>query len=454
MTYKSLLYITLVLLLQNALQAQDDSSKIFESLNGCWQGAFIKNNSYQKFDIQFLKKDDEMLSLQIIEEWHPQFGEFLLPIEIDSLGNIKFNTGHGKAIMRLDQKSLELTGALENTIPLIYVHLKKVPNPPAKTYTTEAVTIKNGEIELFGHLHKPMAESKTAMILVGGRGCYAGSTKYDLYAKLLRSYGISVLVFNKRGTGKSNGDCNTATITDLASDVIACKKYLEKHNNKFDNIGILGSSAGGWVMNKAQEDGADFDFMIAVVGPSTSVKDQQLQSMKYGLDFYKLSDEAKKSITEYTSLMFDAKPTVDNYDRFKILLDKSKNEGWNELLDDTDVPSSYQAIDSLWVRRHNYDPKNVLQNFNNPYLAIFGEIDWIVPYKENVKTLKDYFSNGRQNLLEVMVAYDAEHGTETKGKYVTLEGNTSYWRFFRISPSVQITIIDFLTKHNLISKNE
>lgn len=439
--------LTLLLSLSTAT-AQTSADKVFEILEGNWQGAFIKNNSFQKLDLQFYKEGDQIKSLQIIEEWHPQFGEFVLPVEIDSIGKITFNTGHGKAIMELDNKSLELFGSIESSLPSIYVHLKKVPLSPVPDHEISEVEITNDSITLFGHLHKPRLASKTAIIIVGGRSCYAGSTRYNLYAKLLRSYGVTVLVYNKRGTGKSTGDCTLATIDDLASDLVASKNYLAGLNT-FEHIGVLGSSAGGWVMTKAEEK-TDFDFMISVVGPSTSVRDQQMQSMNYGFDFYKLPEPARKDITEYTEMMFDAKANQKNYDRFVELLEKGKKDGWDQLLDDTDIPANTAAIDSLWVRRHNFDPGNVLSKFDHPFLAIYGEIDWIVPYRENVDRLENLFSGDRKENLNVVIAHDAEHGTETKGKYISLKKDTSYWRFFRISPSVQIGIIDFLKKYSLI----
>ena len=431
------------------LSAQGSNQQIQDQLIGHWQGAFIKNNSFQKIDIQFFKSQDKLSSLQIIEEWHPQFGEFVLPVSIDSLNQIVFNTGQGKAIMHMDEKSLELTGIIEGSLPSVFVHFKKIPDPPKPLYKVEEVNIENGAVKLFGHLHEPAKSNSTAIILVGGRGCYAGNTKYDLYAKLLRSYGISVLVFNKRGTGNSSGDCSKATISDLASDVEACKKFLEQHSNKYTKIGVLGSSAGAWVMTKAEEN-VDFDFMISIVGPSTSLLDQQLQSMKYGLEFYNLSDKAKTDLATYTNLLFESKASEESFQKFNSLLEDAKADGWMDLLDDTDIPKSVEGIDNLWVRRHRFDPENTLRSFKNPFLAIYGEIDWIVPYKENVAKLNEFFSDERKDLLTVVVANDAEHGTETKGKYIDLGGNKSYWRFFRIAPSVQIEIVDFLKENGLI----
>lgn len=433
----------------SSVKAQSSDKEIFDKIKGYWQGAFIKNNAQQPIQIHFYSREGKHYSLQTIEEWHPQFGEFELAVAVDSMGNIITNTGHGKAVLRLDENYLELTGTIKDSNPTMYLHLKKVPAPAAPHYSLEEVNIPNGDISLYGHLHRPLgAKNKTAIILVGGRGCYAGSTKYDLYAKVLRRYGVTVLVFNKRGTGKSTGDCNLATIEDLASDVRACKQYLDDLG-EFQNIGVLGSSAGGWVMLKAQEK-TSFDFLISVVGPSTSLRDQQFQSMDYGVEFYQLSSIAREQIREYTTLMFDAKANEKNFSRFQQLLTAAEESNWRQLLDDTDIPPNAEAIDDLWVRRHGFNPGKVLSAFDKPYLAIYGEIDWIVPYKENIQLLNNYFSGERARLLKTVIAYKAEHGTETKGAYVTLPNDQSYWHFFRISPQVLIEIVDFLKANKFV----
>ena len=442
----------LLLMLPGEVMAQTSQQNVWSSLEGHWEGSFIRNNASQPLKMHFYKKGNDYYSLQVIEEWHPQFGEFELAVSIDSLGIISTNTGHGKAFLTLDPNNLELTGYLDKKVPAMYVHLKKVAPPPQPNYSIETVSVRHKGVNLSGHLHLPDRLSGTAIILVGGRGCYAGSTKYDLYAKILRKYGVAVIAFNKRGTGESTGDCNTATIGDLAEDVIAWKKYLETRPENFQNIGVLGSSAGGWVMVKAQEK-ANFDFMISIVGPATSVKEQQFQSLEYGAAFYQLSPEAKAQIIEYTNLVFSAKANPKTFGRMQELLLQAEQQDWKKLLDDTDIPASTDAIDSLWVRRHNYDPEKVLSKFKNPFLAIYGGIDWIVPYKENIEELKQFFPGDRASLLTTVVAHNAEHGTEVAGNYIKLRNNGSYWHFFRISPQVTIEIIKFLEEHQFILRD-
>ena len=202
-------------------------------------------------------------------------------------------------------------------------------------------------------------------------------------------------------------------------------------------------------MVKAEEM-TDFDFLISVVGPSTSVREQQLQSMAYGVEEYNLSAEALYAVDEYTKLILEGPESQTTFGRMTELLEKANEQGWNMLLDDTDICSSKETIKDLWVRRHAYDPGPELSTFSQPFLAIYGENDWIVPHKENVTRLEVLFSGDRQELLTTVVAPFAGHGTETDGEYVTLSDNKSYWRFFRISPWVMIQIVDFLRTNGFV----
>lgn len=445
----SYLFLLCAMLWAIYVPAQESQKTTSTILQGHWEGAFIKNNAYQKINIQFFKSGNQLYSLQRMTEWFPQFGEFQIPIEIDSLQNIAFNTGYGKALMKLDTKNLELIGYIDKSVPTVNIHFKKVADPPSPLFQAKAVSFKNGDIELKGHLHEPkFSPSKTALILIGGRGCYAGETKYNLFAQSLRPYGVSVLVFNKRGTGGSSGDCSQATIADFASDVKAAKDFLKSKSN-YDHIGVLGSSAGSWIASKTSQI-TNLDFIISIVGPSTSVKEQQLQSTKYGSKFYKFSDEATANAIKYTNMLFDSKVSDNDFKEFQRMLALAKEQGWNALLDPTDIPKNKEEINSLWVRRHNYDPSTALNSFQKPYLAIFGETDWIVPFKENIQLLDQFFSGDRSRLLTKVVARNAEHGTETPAEYISLPSGESYWHFYRISPQVLIEIVDFLRINKFI----
>ncbi|MEL6851565.1 MAG: hypothetical protein AAFP92_23790, partial [Bacteroidota bacterium] len=155
-------------------------------------------------------------------------------------------------------------------------------------------------------------------------------------------------------------------------------------------------------------------------------------------------------LLKYTQMMFEAPATQASFDSFQALLKEAKEYGWSELLDNTDIPPSVAGIDSLWVRRHSFDPEAVLSQYTHPFLAIYGQRDWIVPYEENIAQLEACFSRKRRSLLTTHVAYDGEHGIETRARYVDLGRNQSYWHFFRISPQLTIETVNFLRRHRFI----
>lgn len=431
--------------------AQSVQDSTFEFLEGYWEGAKIKSNAYQKIEMDFYREEDEYKVRHTIPDFNPVFGSFVGDVIIDSLGNISCPIWSGDSELKLDKDNLELVGYQPDQVPPISVHLKKKPRPE-KDYRIEEVKVKNVDINIEGHLHIPNRRSiESVAIFVYGRGCMDVSSENSSYAAYLRKYGIAVLTYFKRGTQTSGGDCNTATIQDLASDLLALKSYLENHSLKFKNIGAIGSSAGAWVTAKAQEQNADFDFMIHLVGPSTSVYDQQIQSMEYGLDEYELTSQDKTDLINYTKLCFNAEATEASLAKFNELLEKGKQNGWVELLDDTDIPASVAGIDSLWVRRHNYDPQQALSNFNKPMLSVFGDSDWVVPYKENIQKLESYFSGERQHLLTTVIAHDSGHGLYSSKKQIILDGNTSYWRFLKIPPQAGLEMVGFLRKNDFIN---
>ena len=147
--------------------------------------------------------------------------------------------------------------------------------------------------------------------------------------------------------------------------------------------------------------------------------------------------------------MFNAKANRWGFAKMNSLLSLAEQEKWKQLLEDTDVPVNETGIENLWVRRHNYDPGPVLQKYSNPFLAIYGGIDWIVPHEENVSLLKEYFSD-RMDLLTTITAYKAEHGLEKEAKMVQINDQEAYWHFYRIAPEVRIGIVEFLRKHKFI----
>lgn len=420
------------------------------TLLGHWEGGFIKGNSLQALKIRFYLVDNQPVCWQTLEEWLPNHGELEFPVRVDSSGMIHLPSPYGPVDLQLDESRLELIGQVRGTAPAVYVHLKKKPMPPEPAFTVEPVTILNEKIKLAGHLHKPtFPNSATAVILVGGRGCYASETSQNGYAQFLRSYGLTVLAYQKRGTGDSTGDCEQATIDELASDLRAAYQFLKNHPRQFQKIGVLGISAGAWVAQKAQESGT-FDFTMTIVGPATSVETQQLQSSKYGARKFELSQKAETDLMAYMELVLQGESDRKTLKAMEQLLSTAEIDGWEAMLESTDIPQKVKDLDQLWARRHRFDPKAVLGLYNKPYLAIFGAEDWVVPPAENIKTLEGAFSGDRRFLLHTYVLPESGHGMDTEADYRVLESGASYWHYYRAAPQLTIHLVEFLEAFGLL----
>jgi dipeptidyl aminopeptidase/acylaminoacyl peptidase len=121
------------------------------------------------------------------------------------------------------------------------------PPPP---YREENVTFIGAHgTKLSGVLILPLARGPhPGFVGVHGSGAEtrAGANRY--YSELIVQEGAAVLLFDKRGTGKSEGDWRSASLEDLAGDVDAALSVLTLRKDiDRRRLGLLGASQAGWV---------------------------------------------------------------------------------------------------------------------------------------------------------------------------------------------------------------
>ena len=97
----------------------------------------------------------------------------------------------------------------------------------------------------------------------------------------LQKNGIAVLLPDKRGSEKSEGDWKKSTLQDFAGDASSAIDFVKEQTMfRHSAIGVLGHSQGGWIVPIVAAIDKDVAFAACWSGPGVTVDEQILyQSM-------------------------------------------------------------------------------------------------------------------------------------------------------------------------------
>ena len=140
-------------------------------------------------------------------------------------------------------------------------------------YETREVRFNNGPIELSGLLFVPDgAGPHPAVAFIHGSGeSDRDSFWYLSPADYLARQGITVLLPDKRGCGKSGGEWHTASFHDFADDALAAIAFLGQQSGvDRSRVGLTGFSQGGWIAPLAASRSRDVAFVVTVSGSAAT----------------------------------------------------------------------------------------------------------------------------------------------------------------------------------------
>jgi dienelactone hydrolase len=447
-----ILLLTVVFLapLSNPLSAQRVRDN--GELQGYWTGAFIRGgNSMQALAVDFYMEADTLRAASSIPDW--AYYDPRISVVKQEGNVVRFNTYYGEVTLVKDSAYAELIGECN----FANVHLKKSRRPARRKLETIDTSFQINGITSGIRITKPAGPgSWPAILLVHGRGC-GTKDNWDRRPEVLAEYGLVVVSYDKRGSRPTAFPCEKTTMdmhsADLAriTEKVSALPYVSQ-------LGYMGFSAGGWLSPKAAaETSASVDFMITVVGPSTSVKQQQLDCSEYYLrDQLGLGAQAIKEAKEYTSLMFETNNPQATYDQMMNLLDAAELRGWRSVLESDDIPASPETMGNMWVRRNTYDPAEDLKAYNGPFLSLLGGNDFIVPYRENRDRFVQLFEEAGKKNYEIVIVSSAGHGMEhghkprDLGYQQSIKKWPTYFKFDRVAPGVIDEVISFLRQYEII----
>ncbi|WP_202615340.1 alpha/beta hydrolase family protein [Algoriphagus kandeliae] len=234
----------------------------------------------------------------------------------------------------------------------------KVEAQSIDSIKTKEVRFESEGVSLAGTIYEPQ-NSYAALVIVHGSDQVPRMTEF---AQLLAKNGITVLTYDKRGVGESEGvyagpEVGTNNISPenlnlLAKDASEAVNTLQKQIKNIP-IGLIGFSQAGWIIPIAANQNPSIEYMVIFSGPTITTK-EQLRFQFYtdgNTDFWENHTEA------------EAREHIKN------------------------DPDRYEFTDT--------DPKVFLDKLSIPGLWIFGEKDIQVPVKMAVKHLNALKAAGK-----------------------------------------------------------
>ena len=140
------------------------------------------------------------------------------------------------------------------------------------------ITFSNDNIHLSGTLMIPSSEGvHPAIVLLHGSGP-SHLSGYHTIAQKFVDAGFVSLIYDKRGTGKSEGSWIEASLEDLSNDASAAISFLKTRSEvKPDCLGVWGVSQAGWIAPLIK---TPFQFLIVITGGGAS----PLETEMYGYE--------------------------------------------------------------------------------------------------------------------------------------------------------------------------
>ena len=145
------------------------------------------------------------------------------------------------------------------------------------------MTFASGELQLRGKLVTPREPGRSrSIVLVHGSGDES-AVDYYFEPYLYAANGFASLVFDKRGTGESEGEY-LQNFHVLSDDVVAAVQWLRTQSDiDGDNIHLAGFSQGGWIAPLAALKDGDVRSVLVGYGVMKPVTSEDRWGYVYAL---------------------------------------------------------------------------------------------------------------------------------------------------------------------------
>lgn len=297
---------------------------------------------------------------------------------------------------------------------------------PQFAFPVEPVAFANGAVTLSGGLLMPSARERRpghfpAVVMIPGAGpATFDEPAFRVHANAFVRAGFAVLLFDKRGSGRSTGDLDTSDYDDLAADVAAAVRVLRARPEVAPGkVGLLGRSEGGWVGTQAAGRDPAIAFVIMSSGSAIAPLGQTLFYTRNALRAHgATADEANRGA--------EAKSALWSYYR-----DVATNRSWGisdeglaaraivegrlesferfapEIPQRVEDPRERQpAFFQAFTRKIYFEPEAAFRALRTPLLEVIGANDDVVEPASTIAELERLRASGLDVTIRVLPNVD------------------------------------------------
>jgi pimeloyl-ACP methyl ester carboxylesterase len=234
---------------------------------------------------------------------------------------------------------------------------------------------------------------------------------------MLVRHGIAGLVYDKRGSGHSGGDVETATYEDLAVDALAAVRYLEgRPEIDRDLIGLKGGSEGGWVVPivAAAREKTAFIVLVSATAETPAEQVRHEVGELVGRAGYPV-EVASRAANLYGRLS-QFERTGEGHEDLDSALRLASRESWFEAARYLPgILPAYEDVKKLswfpaWRQKMDFPARDYLQRVKCPVLLLLGGRDPKIDSTRATKSIREALLAGGNVDFTVRVFPDAGHG--------------------------------------------
>lgn len=314
----------------------------------------------------------------------------------------------------VNDKNDEITGTFKQgagSTPFVFrrtgeiVAIKRAQDPSKPyPYKEEEVSYRNvaDNVKLTGTLTLPPGDGKfPVVLLISGSGSQdrdstiAGHHPFLVLSDYLTRRGIAVLRVDDRGVGGSDLGSLSVTTENFMNDALAGVRFLQSRKDiDPKKIGIIGHSEGGMIAVMAAARSKDIAFIVSLAGMGQT-GDEVIQTQTAliqraaGTDADLVANEVAliKTVNAVVKAAPDEKQIAagvnDAIAKQIATMNETQQKAFTPFA--SSVKASIATYTLPWYRYFvTFDPQPDLKKINVPVLALNGELDLQVAYKENL----------------------------------------------------------------------